>query len=388
MRFGMTEQVPNTTNPDSNPVRRRRFIEALEHREPDHVPILFGGPCCSIHRLAQQRLLDYLDYGPAEGSSIMDSILQIVEPDERLYEALNVDVQFLVPREGPNEWEGGNGAFVDQFGRRFIACGEFYSQVDHPLKQGSTGELERYRFPEVRSYACVTGLRDRARRLYEAGYGLVADGPWGIYEISSSLRGTEDFFSDMVVSAEYAAAVAERVLEEHLKPYYTMLLGEVGPWVQMVVISDDYGSQQSLLFSPEIFRRIFKPRLRRLVDHIRTLADVKVYIHSDGAISRIIPDFIEIGLDGINPVQYTARGMEAVRLKREFGKDLGFFGGAIDNEILSFKSTEEVRRDVRRQIAALAPGGGFLFATIHNISPETPAENALACFHAGAEFGA
>jgi uroporphyrinogen decarboxylase len=166
-----------------------------------------------------------------------------------------------------------------------------------------------------------------------------------------------------------------------------MLLKEVGAWVQLVIISDDYGSQEGLLFSPNILRQVYVPRLRRLVEHIKRLVDAKVYIHSDGAISAIIPDFIEAGIDGLNPVQYTAKGMAADRLKREFGKDLGFFGGGIENEVLSFGSGEQVERDVRHQISELAPGGGYLFATIHNIPPEAPPENVVACFRAAAEFG-
>lgn len=317
----------------------------------------------------------------------MDSILQIVEPDAALMHALDVDAQFLVPREGPLTWEDGGNAFVDQFGRRFRSGGGFFNQVDQPLHEGSTAELQRYQFPSVAQFAGVAGLRERAEALYAAGYGLVADGAWGIYEIAGSLRGVEAYFTDLALNLDYAAALAERVLEEHLIPYYQALLAEVGPWVQMVVISDDYGSQQSLLFSPDTFRRIFKPRLRRLVDHIRSLVDARIYIHSDGAISRIIPDLIEAGIDGINPVQYTARGMEAERLKREYGRDLGFFGGGIDNAILTGPSPEPVRQHAARQIRALAAGGGFLCATIHNIPPEAPPKNVVAFFAAAAEYG-
>jgi len=133
----------------------------------------------------------------------------------------------------------------------------------------------------------------------------------------------------MALNPEYVEELAERVLLEYLMPFYTLMLKEVGGLVQMVGISDDYGSQTGLLFSPAVFRTVFKPRLKRLVEHIRTMTTAKIYIHSDGAVSDIIPDFIEIGIDGLNPVQYTAKGMQADRLKREFGADLGFFGGIL-----------------------------------------------------------
>jgi uroporphyrinogen decarboxylase len=276
---------------------------------------------------------------------------------------------------------------VDEFGRTFTFGGGFYNQTGFPLSSGSAEDLARYSFPDMTQHDRAAGLAEKARRLFDAGYGLVADGAWGIYEISSSLRGPDALFMDMALDPSSVEALAERVLEEHLIPFYAVLLEAVGPWVQMVVVSDDYGSQDKLLFSPRLFRRVYKPRLRRLIDHIRRLSDARVYIHSDGAVSDLIPDFIEIGLDGINPVQYSAAGMAAERLKAEFGRALGFFGGGIDNEVLAYRSVLDVQRDVARQVHALAPGGGYIFSTIHNISPEVPAENILACFEAGRMFG-
>ncbi len=366
---------------------RDRFVAALNHREPDRVPMAFGGPSCSIHKVAHQNLLDYLGYAETEPAPIIDNILQIVEPDPRLYDHFDIDVLWLLPKEWPIQWSEDGETYVDALGRRFESLGGFYNLAESPLKEGTPEELARYRFPDMARHIDVTGLEEKARRLYDAGYGLVADGPWGLYEYCSSLRGPTDLFMDMLRHPDYTEALAERVLEEYLKPYYTILLEAVGDRVQMVGISDDYGGQQGLLFSPKIFRKVYKPRLERLVAHIRTLTDAKVYLHSDGAVSEIIPDFIEIGIDGLNPVQYTARGMEADRLKCEFGSEMGFFGGGVDNEILSFGTIEDIRRDARRQITALAPGGGYLYATIHNISQEVPPENIEAFFEAGLEFG-
>ncbi|MHB0875413.1 MAG: uroporphyrinogen decarboxylase family protein [Anaerolineae bacterium] len=366
---------------------RERLLAALNHREGDRVPIAFGGPEASIHRDAHRRLLEHLGLPEAGDPPIMDRILQIVEPDERLYEAFDVDALFLVPAEGPVQWQEGGDEYVDELGRRFRAGGGFYNQVASPLADGGVEELRRYRFPDLNQGDRAAGLAAKAQRWRDAGYGLAGDGAWGIYEVSSSLRGTADLFVDMALRPEYVEELAERVLEEHIKPFYTMLLYEVGPWVDMVVVSDDLGDQENLLFSPRFYRQVYKPRLRRLVEHVKGLADVKVYIHSDGAVSELIPDFIEAGIDGLNPVQYTARGMEAERLKREYGRDLGFFGGGIENEVLSYGSVADVRQHVQSQVSALKPGGGYLFATIHNISPEVPAENVVAFFAAGRESG-
>lgn len=366
---------------------RQRFELALNHQEPDRLPIAFGGPECSINISAHRRLLDYLGYQPQGDPPIIDNILQLVEPDERLYELFDVDVRWIIPHEPLVDWSPDREMYVDEFGRRFKAGGGFYNQVDHPLQEGTEAELAGYQFPDLTAHDRMSGLKEKARYLHQAGYGLTGDGAWGIYEISSSLRGAQNLFLDMALNQDYVIRLAERVYEEYIQPYYAMLLQEVGPWLQMVVISDDYGGQRNLLFSPDIFRKIYKPLLAKLVVQIRKLTDARIYLHSDGAVAPLIPDFIEIGLDGLNPVQYTAEGMEAETLKNKYGNVFGFFGGGIENEILSFGSEAQIRRDVQQQIARLGPEGGYIFASIHNIAPEVPPENILAFFNAGREFG-
>jgi uroporphyrinogen decarboxylase len=367
-------------------LHRQRFIACLDHRQADRIPLSLGGPSCSLHRAAQARLMDYLGLVPLYEAPLIDRILQIVEPDPQLIEHFDIDVLWLLPEDGPVTWSADRQSYLDEFGRRFIAGGDFFNQTGSPLVKGTAEELAAYRFPSL-SPERVQGLRQKAAHLYEQGYGLGVDGPWGIYEISSSLRGTADYLVDLALHPAYAESIAERVLEEHHIPFYTLLLQQAAPYCQMVMISDDLGSQQGLIFSPRTFRHIFKPRLKRLIEHIHSLADVKVYLHSDGAVYDLIPDLIEIGVQGLNPVQYTARGMELERLKRQFGKDLGFFGGSLENESLSYSTPSEVRRIAAETIKILAPGGGFLFASIHNITPEVPPENIQALFETASQSG-
>jgi len=370
----------------SDDLHRRRTLAALNHEQADRIPLTIGGPSCSLHREAHANLLRYLELTAEREAPVFDRILQIVEPDPKILDHFDTDLLWLLPHEGDAGWSEDRQSCVDDFGRGFVAGGGFFNQTSHPLPEGTMEELRAYRFPDLPPKR-VTGLRRKAERLYAQGYGLGVDGPWGIYETSSSLRGTESYLMDLALDPDYARAVAERVLEEHHIPFYTLLLEEAAPYAQIVVVSDDLGSQQGLLFSPQTFRSIFKPLLKRLIDHIHSLADVRVYMHSDGAIYDLIPDLIEAGVEGLNPVQYTARGMDLDRLKREFGKDLGFFGGTLENELLSFNTPEAIRRKVRENVATLAPGGGFLFASVHNIGPEVPPENVAALFEAGLESG-
>ena len=370
----------------SDDLHRRRILACLDHQQADRIPLTIGGPSCSLHRDAHQGLLRFLGFSPERDAPVIDRILQIVEPDPQILRRFDVDLLWLLPHEPDVDWSADRQSYVDELGREFVAGGGFFNQVGHPLRDGGMRELQAYQLPAI-SPERASGLRQKAERLHAEGYGLGVDGPWGIYEIASSLRGTEDYLMDLILDPDYARAVAERVLEEHHIPFYTLLLQEASPHAQLVGVSDDLGSQQGLIFSPQTFRLIFKPLLKRLIDHIHSLADVRVYMHSDGAIYDLIPDLIEAGVEGLNPVQYTARGMELDRLKREFGNDLGFFGGTLENELLSFDTPEAIRRKVRDNIATLAPGGGFLFASVHNISPEVPPENVTALFEAALEFG-
>jgi uroporphyrinogen decarboxylase len=370
----------------SDDLHRRRTLAGLSHQQADRIPLTIGGPSCSLHREAHRNLLRYLGLTPEREAPVFDRILQIVEPDPQILRHFDADLLWLLPHEGEADWSEDRQSYIDDFGRSFVAGGGFFNQTSHPLQQGSMEELRAYRFPDLAAER-VTGLRHRAERLYAEGYGLGVDGPWGIYETSSSLRGTEGYLMDLALDPDYAQSVAERVLEEHHIPFYTLLLREAAPYAQVVGVSDDLGSQQGLIFSPQTFRSIFKPLLKRLIDHIHSLADVRVYMHSDGAIYDLIPDLIEAGVEGLNPVQYTARGMDLGRLKREFGKDLGFFGGTLENELLSFNTPDAIRRKAQENIATLAPGGGFLFASVHNIGPEVPPENVIALFEAALEFG-
>jgi len=159
--------------------------------------------------------------------------------------------------------------------------------------------------------------------------------------------------------------------------------------VDVVVEADDYGTQQSMLVSPEMYRRLFKPLQAELFAVIRKrLADGFIFFHSCGNVRQLIPDFIEIGVDILNPVHVRAAGMEPAALKRDFGRDICFWGGGVDTQgVLPSGSPEQVREDVKRNVAALAPGGGYVFNTVHNIQADVPPENVMAMWEAFREAG-
>jgi uroporphyrinogen decarboxylase len=181
-------------------------------------------------------------------------------------------------------------------------------------------------------------------------------------------------------------ALAERILEWQVA-YWDMVLGQVGDYVDIVTLSEDLGAQNGLLMAPTTFRRIYKPRLRRLIEAIKKKSRTRVYLHSCGSIYRLIPDLIEIGVDILNPVQVNAADMDSARLKREFGKDLTFWGGGCDPVVLQTGTPQEIVEEVKRRIHDLAAGGGFVFGSVHNIQANVPPENIVAMFDAAWEFG-
>ena len=363
----------------------QRVVSTLEHRKADRVPLTWGSPSCSMHRTANENLLSFLSLTPQNEPLITDDILQIVETDPRILDYFDIDLLWLLPRTAEIEWNEDRTAFTDTLGRKFVSGGGFFNQIQFPLYDCSADELLRYQFPEL-DPNLYSHLGFKAKESFAKGYGLGIDGPWGLYEISSSLVGTSEFLMDLILNPPLACAIAERVLYEYLIPFYDLLLADTGPYVQIVGISDDLGSQTGMLFSPNVYRQIFKPLHKKLIDHIHSLTNAKIYMHSDGSIYPIVPDLIEIGVDGLNPVQYTAKDMGLEKLVNDFGQDLGFFGGVIENEVLSFRSPDEVRALVIENATILRRNNAFIFAPIHNISQEVPPENIIALYKAGLEL--
>jgi uroporphyrinogen decarboxylase len=161
----------------------------------------------------------------------------------------------------------------------------------------------------------------------------------------------------------------------------------LGEDVDIAMFADDLGTQQNLQISPKMYRSIIKPRQKALFDVVRQHTQAKIFLHSDGAIARIIPDLIEIGVDIVNPVQPTCEGMDTAVLKRDFGKDITFWGAVDTQHVLPFGTRQQVVDEVKRRIDDLAPGGGFVLAAVHNIQPEVPPENVVTLFDTALEYG-
>jgi len=377
---------------------RERVLAALDHREPDRVPIDLGGNQTGIHKGAYYKLLDRLGFD--EEIVIMDLVQQLAQPSERVLERLHVDTRY-VAAGGAKSFAGGvvrrerSGRvwhdFTDEFGVTWSMPDDepYYFDISHsPLAGLSLEEIRAYPFPKGDDPTRFEGLRDRALRLRnETPYAVVSGISGVVYEICWYMRGLENLFIDMMTQPAVLEAIIDRTLGFWLD-WFRLFLDEAADVVDVIMIGDDLAGQNGPLFAPRIYRQIIKPRQKRLVRYIRSRTKAEIWYHTCGSVLEYLPDLLDNGIDILNPVQISAKGMDPARLKAEFGDRLVFWGGGIDAQhVLPRASPEEVREHVRRNIEAFKPGGGYVFNNVHNIQRDVPPENVLAMFDAAYEFG-
>ena len=369
---------------------RERLLAALNHQEPDQIPFDLGSTqVTGIHVVAYQRLRDYLGM-PRVESILCDAIQQLALPDYDLIEKLGVDVRGLFPRNSHN-WKivnhdvGDYWEYLDEWGithRRPKPDGLYYSMVRSPLASPSItqDDVRAYKWPLTGDPHRIAGLREQALAYRAQGEAVMIKGVLaGVFEMAQRIRGMENLLMDMASNPELAGAFLDKMVELKLA-FWEMALPQLGDVIDVISEADDYGTQVSQLISPRMFRQQIKPRLKTLFARIKQLApNAKLFFHSCGNVRPLLPDFIELGVDILNPVHITATGMEPAALKRDFGKEIVFWGGGVDTQdILPHGSPQQVKDHVRKNIDALAPGGGFVFNTVHNIQADVPPENVVA----------
>ncbi len=386
---------------------RERLFTALAHREPDRVPFDLGGTQVStIHVVAYRNLCCHLGIEP-EPIEMADVVQQVVRPGEALLGRLEVDTRGLFPLTSHN-WGFENPAdvgdawqHVDEWGltqQLKKEHGHWWAQVGFPL-DGPTVDaaaLAAYPWPNAADPRRIKGLREQAAACRAAGKVVVCKGLCaGMFEMAQRLRGMSNCLCDLLADPDTAAHLLDDVLRLKIE-FWTMLLDELGDLVDIVAENDDYGTQESQLISYETYRRLIAPRLRELIGFIKRKHAAKrapgepgyVFFHSCGNVRPYLPNFIDMGIDILNPVHTTAKGMEPAALKNDFGRDITFWGGGVDTQhVLPSGTPQQVRDDVRRNVEALMPGGGFVFTTVHNIQAEVPPENVVAMCEALRDAG-
>ena len=378
---------------------RERLLTALDHREPDRIPFDLGSIQVSgIHEVAYQKLRKVL--GLAETAvTLCDTIQQLATIEDDIAEKLSIDTRGLYPLNSHNwgiveEDAGDYWAYHDEWGithHRPKENGYYFSIVKTPIPQIdiTAEEIAQHPWPDMGAAWRLAGLREQAEQYRAAGYAVVLkDAFAGIFEFAQRVVGMENLLMMMSLDPQAAGLLFDKLLTLKLA-YWQTALTELGDLVDVVTYADDYGTQVSQLISPRMFRKQLKPRVAQVLALQAELAPhAKRLFHSDGNVRPIIPDFIEMGVEILNPVQGTAVNMNPIDLKHEFGRELIFWGGGVDTQgVLPNGTPQDVKEDVRRNIEALAPGGGYVFNTVHNIQADVPPENILAMWEALQEFG-
>lgn len=370
---------------------KERIIRAINHREPDRVPVDLGSvSTTSIVACAYERLKEHL--GIQAGTQVVSRMLQFVRVDEKVLLHFGADCRGVYYRRSGSrrDSEAVDDGYVDEWGieLRRPDGGYYYDIVKHPLREASVEDLERYPWPDFSQPERYQGIEEEAEKLAEAGrYAIIGPGiDTSIFEQAWYLRGLEQFMVDLILNPEFAQSLLERILDLQ-KVLYGNYLKRVGKYLDVVYYADDLASQNGPLMSPELYRQMVKPYQKELIKFIKERTDAKLFYHSCGDVLPLIADFIEMGVDILNPVQVSAREMDTQVLKEKYGSKLVFWGAIDTQRILPKGSEQEVRQEVRKRIDDLAPGGGYVLAAVHTIQPDVPPANVVTMLAEAREYG-
>jgi uroporphyrinogen decarboxylase len=360
---------------------RERVLCALNHEEPDRVPIFFGASgATTMLAPAYDRLKAHL--GIQRETKVFSRALQYALIDEDVMVRFGSDGRPLIAGAAPSTVvrDLSANALIDSWGITWQRTpgNHYFEIVQPPLLTAHTDDLARYPWPELAHPSRFAGLKAKAQAIHAAGYAVVALSGVSAFECCFMLRGVENWLTDLAANPEFALALLRQVTDLQ-REAASRMLEEAGEYVDVVIMSDDLGSQNAPLISPKMYRRMIKPFHAELLAAIKSRTKAHVFYHSDGNIYPLLGDLIEIGVDLLNPVQVSAKDMgDTARLKKEFGDRLSFCGAIDTQDVLPYGTPDDVRREVRRRIKDLGPGGGYIVASVHCVQPDVPPENVVA----------
>ena len=377
---------------------RERVLTTLDHEEPDRVPIVIGVSNATGIKMKTYRGIKDLEGINAPDNYIYDwPELGTAEIDEATMARLHSDVRGVLDLEPEslrraNKSRDPHSPCYDSWGTGQIEIGpdDWFPGI-HPLAHaGSIEDLDAYDgWPDMSDPSRIAHVATQAKALADANEYAILATPWLLFpfERAYAMQGMETFLLNMARDPDFARALLERNAH-YCKALMGPFLAKLGGNVDIIKIGDDLGTQTSLMISPKMYREILKPIHADFISFIRERTKARVLFHSDGDVAPLIPDFIEIGVDILNPIQTSAGSMaDLATLKKEHGHQIVFCGGIDTHRLLPFGSPEDVRKEVRRVISLLGPGGGFMLGAVHTVMNDVPPENVLAMVDAVEEFG-
>jgi uroporphyrinogen decarboxylase len=338
---------------------RERVWAAINHQEPDRVPLdIGGGASTTVIEEGYEELKQHL--GVTAEPRILNKIFRMARMDESVMQRLGSDCRPLGLRP-PVNWTpppAEPGKFTDIWG------------------------------PDLEDPGDFAGLAEDAKELYEnTDYAIMADGGFKrFWELGYMLRGFEQSLMDLALNPEFTIALMEKLLEMNLK-MTGRFLDAVGPYIQIFRAGDDLATQKGRLWSRETHQAVLRPVYKKFFDFVKSKTEAKIFFHSCGNAVPVIDDLVEVGVDILNPVQVAAMG-DMADVKARFGDRMVFWGGIDTQRVLPLGSPEDVEAEVKRRIRELGPGGGFVVASVHAIQPDVPPENIMAMAEATRKYGA
>lgn len=404
---------------------RERVLAAIAHKDPDHVPLDLGStPSSGISAIAYNNLKKHL--GLTGGHTrIYDVVQQVVQPEEEILDRFGVDVLDVgrVFNDADSDWyditltDGSTGQYPVWFRPELQANGAWLARdregdIIARMPQGATFFDQTY-FPYPDDYP--ESYEDLDRQMGKVLWSALAHSPWdhageedfyvnlrhrvlklrastdkalmitcgcNLFEWGTFLRRMDNFLMDIYSDEENVEALIEQLMMRHLASL-EKVCESVGDIVDILRFGDDLGMNTGMFMSREKYQTLFKPYHTKLNEYVHAHSGMKTLLHSCGSLYPIIPDLIDAGYDILNPVQTSAYQMDAEVLKREFGRDITFWGGGCDTRtVLNRATPSEVYNHCRRMIEIFNRDGGFVFNQEHNILPDVPPENILAMYKA------
>jgi uroporphyrinogen decarboxylase len=408
---------------------RERILYSLQHREPDRVPVDFGAtPSSGISAIAYGRLTKHLGMTDSK-TQIYDTVQELAKPEDFILDLFKADAldierafdtsdsdwypvqladgsmaEYPVWTKVHSQTDGSYHFYNSEgllIGKK-PANGTFYDGCIFPYEKGYpdnyrqlADDMEQSIWAAMKMSPAhlaaqadywntlrkgILELREKSHKILIIGLGC------NLFEWGTFLRRMDNFLMDIYLDRSNVEKLLDALMEIHLDKL-RHVCEAVGDIVDFAKFGDDLGMDSGPFMDPEIYRQIFKPRHRMLTDYVRTHSQMHTFLHSCGSIYQLMPDLIDAGFEVFNPIQTNAAGMDPASLKREFGKDITFWGGGIDTRrVLNFGSVADVKNQVKQRLEIFSKDGGYVFNTVHNILPEVPPQNIVAMFEAIDEF--
>jgi len=376
---------------------RERVQTSINHQEPDRVPIIIGTSNTTSMKLNAYLRLQKLLGLESEPEFIYNwPELGTVLPSEAILERLHGDGRGVLDKYPKwvyerNQARPPHDPFIDDWGsgQREVSPGQWFPGI-HPMREATTlEEIEAYPWPDMDDPTRIAHVKTETRKLNQQDQFAIIGTPWLLFplERAFTMQGMDKIVMNLARKPEFAVALLKKITSL-CKTLMGHFLEEAGDNLDIIKIGDDLGTQTSLIMSPKMYRQYLKPIHADYIAFIKEHTKAKVFFHTDGDVFDLIPDFIEIGVDILNPIQTSAGKMSNLpEIKFRYGDKLTFCGAVDTHHILPMGSPQEVREEVKRVIDIMAPGGGYMLASVHTIMDDVPPENILAMVDAVQEFG-